>query len=76
MKALKRKSASIPNSRWLAYATAGIASACACTPSAEGTIHYSGPINRVFNRLESFQFSHWISISDFIRLELAIQAQL
>ncbi len=48
MKALKRKSASIPNSRWLTYATAGAASALACghPDSAEATIHYSGPINQ------------------------------
>ena len=53
-----RKSAAIPNSRWLAYATAGAASAFACglPDSAEGTIHYSGPINRLFNRYERFSF--------------------
>ena len=42
------KSAAITNSRWLAYATAGAASAFASAPSAEGTIHYSGPINQIF----------------------------
>ncbi len=67
MKALKRKSASIPNPRWLAYATAGIASACACTPSAEGTIHYSGPINEVINRNDRFVF-RLDQKGDFIRL--------
>jgi len=48
MKALKNKSASISNSRWLAYTTAGVASAFAAANSAEGTIHYSGPIGQYF----------------------------
>jgi hypothetical protein len=67
MKALKRKSASIPNSRWLAYTTAGMASAFAAANSAEGTIHYSGPINRIFKecRTASFQLDR---PGDFIRL--------
>ena len=58
MKALKRKSASIPNSRWLAYATAGAASAFAAPNSAEATIHYSGPINKYFgsNQDKSVRF--------------------
>ena len=48
MKALKRKSASIPNSRWLAYASAGAASAFTCANSAEAAIHYSGRIGQFF----------------------------
>jgi hypothetical protein len=48
MKALKRKSASIPNPRWLAYATAGVASAFAAANSAEAAIHYSGRIGTKF----------------------------
>ena len=36
----------ITNSRWLAYATAGAASAFGSAQSAEGTIHYSGLINQ------------------------------
>ncbi len=46
-----RKSAIIPNSRWLAYATAGAAStfACAHPQTAEATIHYSGPIHQEFD---------------------------
>jgi hypothetical protein len=61
------KSATISNSRWLSYATAGAASAFACTHSAEGTIHYSGPINRIFKecRTASFQLDR---PGDFIRL--------
>jgi hypothetical protein len=58
MKGLKRKSAAIPNSRWLAYATAGAASAFACTQSAEGTVHYSGTIGKFFgsNQDKSVRF--------------------
>ncbi len=44
-----RKSAVVHNSRWLAYATAGAATAIAGTHSAEGTIHYSGPIHYQLN---------------------------
>jgi hypothetical protein len=43
-----RKPAAIANTRWLAYATAGAASAFTCAHSAEATIHYSGPIHRFF----------------------------
>jgi hypothetical protein len=57
MKAPKRKSASIPNSRWLAYATAGAASAVVSGNSAEGHIHYSGKINSDF-RQEGFGTIH------------------
>jgi hypothetical protein len=39
-----KKPAVIPNSRWLAYATAGAASAFSSANSAEATIHYSGKI--------------------------------
>ena len=63
-----RKSATIPNSRWLAYATAGAASAFAAANSAEGTIHYSGPINQVFNscaKTATFQLDR---PGDFIHL--------
>jgi hypothetical protein len=67
MKALKRKSASIPNSRWLAYATAGAASAFAAANSAEGTIHYSGPINRIFKECQAANF-RLDRPGDFIRL--------
>ena len=44
----REKAASINQSRWLAYATAGAATALACANSAEGDITYSGPINRSF----------------------------
>jgi hypothetical protein len=67
MKALKHKSASIPNSRWLAYATAGAASAFACAHSAEGTIHYSGPINQVIRRTDRVTFQ-LDQPGDYIRL--------
>jgi hypothetical protein len=67
MKALKRKSASIPNSRWLAYTTAGMASAFAAANSAEATIHYSGPINRIFKECSQANF-RLDRPGDFIRL--------
>jgi hypothetical protein len=43
-----RKPAVITNSRWLAYATAGAASAFTCANSAEASIHYSGRIGAFF----------------------------
>jgi hypothetical protein len=43
-----RKPAVIANSRWLAYATAGAASAFTGANSAEATIHYSGRIDLPF----------------------------
>ena len=49
MKALKRKSVSIPNPRWLAYATAGAASAIGAAQSARAEIHYSGPLDILFD---------------------------
>jgi hypothetical protein len=67
MKSLKRKSASIPNSRWLAYTTAGVASAFAAANSAEGTIHYSGPIHRIFKECQAASF-RLDRPGDFIRL--------
>ena len=43
-KSLHRKPASIANARWVAYATAGAASAFTCANSADAAIHYSGII--------------------------------
>ena len=48
MKTLRRKPASIANTRWAAYAAAGAATALAGSNSAEATIHYSGILNRHF----------------------------
>jgi hypothetical protein len=48
-RAHSRKSAVISNSRWVAYATAGAATALVGTNAAEAAIHYSGPINFPFN---------------------------
>lgn len=45
----QRKPVSLTNSRWTAYATAGAATAIAGVSTAEAAIHYSGPINQVFN---------------------------
>ena len=39
---------SVSNSRWLAYAAAGAASALGLACSAEGEVHYSGQINAFF----------------------------
>jgi hypothetical protein len=47
-RACSRKPAVITNSRWLAYATAGAASAFTCANSAEASIHYSGRIGEFF----------------------------
>ena len=67
MKALNNKSASISNSRWLAYTTAGVASAFAAANSAEATIHYSGPINQIFKACQDATF-RLDRPGDFIRL--------
>ncbi|MDP9291825.1 MAG: hypothetical protein M3O82_05620 [Verrucomicrobiota bacterium] len=48
MKTLRRKPASIANTRWAAYAAAGAATALAGSNSAEATIHYSGLLNKHF----------------------------
>jgi hypothetical protein len=46
MRAIREiKSLSISEARWLAYATAGVASALGLSPSAEAEIHYSGLLN-------------------------------
>src|SRR5215475_13218658 len=47
-----RKPAVITNSRWLAYATAGTASAFTCANSAEATIHYIGIIHEFIGECE------------------------
>jgi hypothetical protein len=53
-----KKPAVITNSRWLAYATAGAASAFTCANSAEASIHYSGIIGQYSGRerTKSFRF--------------------
>jgi hypothetical protein len=43
-----RKSVTLPNSRWAAYAVAGAATSLAGLASAEAEIHYSGHINHRF----------------------------
>ncbi len=48
MRTFGSKPASIPYSRWAAYATAGAASTLACASSAEAEIHYSGLVNHNF----------------------------
>jgi len=51
-----RKPAVITNSRWLAYATAGAASAFTCANSAEAFIHYSGIIGSYSGRERTKSF--------------------
>jgi len=50
--------AAIAKTRWLAYATAGAASAFTCAHSAEAAIHYSGILHLYSgtNRTKSFRF--------------------
>lgn len=64
----RRKPAKIPNSRWLAYATAGATSAFACTHSAEAKLHYSGLIHRGFNGCYENATYELDQPGDFIRL--------
>jgi len=51
-----RKPAILTNSRWLAYATAGAASAFTCASSAEADIHYSGLIKQTVRTNHHFSF--------------------
>lgn len=44
-----RRSVSVCSTRWLAYATAGAATAVAGVNSSEAAIHYSGVLNQTFN---------------------------
>ena len=44
----KNRAVTIPASRWLAYAGAGVATALAGVSRAEGEIHYSGRVDTVF----------------------------
>jgi hypothetical protein len=54
-----RRAPRVSHSRWLAYATAGAATALAGSNSAEGAIHYSGLVNEVFpphvDKIKTFQ---------------------
>jgi hypothetical protein len=40
-----RRKAAVPSSRWLAYATAGLATAAVTAPVAEAEIHYFSPVH-------------------------------
>jgi len=74
IKRLRSKPASIAKTRWAVYATAGVATALAGSPSVEAAIHYSGILNVRFprdrDRVHTFQldqpgdflaFSHFAS---------------
>jgi hypothetical protein len=68
-RACSRKPAVITNPRWLAYATAGAASAFTCASSAEATIHYSGLINETFDGCRGHTATFQLDQpGDFIRL--------
>jgi len=55
----RRQTAKVSHSRWVAYATAGAATALAGSNSAEAAIHYSGLVIEKFpphsNKIKSFQ---------------------
>ena len=59
IKRLRSKPASIAKTRWAAYATAGVATALAGSPSVEAAIHYSGILDVRFpahrDRQKTFQ---------------------
>ena len=44
----RRQTAKVSHSRWLAYATAGAATALVGSNSLEAAIHYSGRLEEVF----------------------------
>ncbi len=74
-RAPSKKTASINNARWLAYATAGAATALAGAYPAEGAIHYSGLINQTFNappNSSSFQTFTLDQPGDFFRIGQAV----
>ena len=53
----------VSNSRWMAYATAGLATASAGAISADGAIHYSGVINYKFEETHGGVFKHVFPLS-------------
>jgi hypothetical protein len=61
-----RKASKFSHLRWSSYAIAAGATAVAGTPTAEAEIHYSGPINFAFKRIEfqrhSFPLSQGIAL--------------
>jgi MYXO-CTERM domain-containing protein len=69
-KRARRKQMTVPRSRWLAYATAGAATAFASSHSLEAAIHYSGLLNVTFgprhNERKTFQLDQH---GDSFRLE-------
>jgi len=60
----QHRSLNISNSRWTAYAVAGLATASGGAISAEAEIHYSGPVNYEFKKespgyeVHAFRLSH------------------
>ena len=65
----RRQTTKVSHSRWLAYATAGAATALVGSNSAEAAIHYSGLVVEVFPRGQ-IRPSHCSSMSPVIPLGL------
>ena len=68
---LRSKPASIPKTRWAAYATAGAATAFAGSNSAEAAIHYSGILDVLFSCESECETGHTFQLDqpgDFFRL--------
>jgi hypothetical protein len=64
----RTKSLNIPNSRWLAYATAGAATAFGAVSPAETEIHYSGIVHQPFQGdTVNFDLHHsaWLSFKKY-----------
>jgi len=53
----RQRSPNISSSRWVAYAVAGLATASGGAISAEGAIHYSGPVHLRLDGQQSFSFN-------------------
>jgi hypothetical protein len=63
----QHRSLNIPNSRWSAYAVAGLATASGGAISTEAAIHYSGPVDYAFHGIRTGQW-HSFPLSDGARL--------
>ena len=65
MKATRRSKSKVTmsNSRWVAYAAAGAATAVGAATTAEAAIHYSGPINEHFAAGSGTNSVHYFNLS-------------
>src|SRR5690349_22122914 len=64
----QRRSLNVSNSRWMAYAVAGLATAAGGAISVEGAIHYSGPIDFKFHQQYGFHH-HTFPLSQGVFVE-------